>query len=81
MSRALSKSNLPAHIAQDAEVYVSILNTIADEDLNKIAIRDSYTQGFRATFTAMTAFSASALVASFLIKRFSLDDLASKTRG
>jgi hypothetical protein len=73
MSRALSESGLPVDIARDSERYVSVLGTIAEADPKKTAILDSYAKGFEAIFTTMTAISASALVASFFIKTFSMD--------
>jgi hypothetical protein len=72
MSDKLTSFGLPTDIAHDSERYVFILRTMADSP-RKIAILESYTKGFHSVFIMMTAISASALVVSFVIKRFSMN--------
>lgn len=43
------------------------------EGAEKSAILESYTHGFHAVFIFVTAISASALVVSFAIRKFSMD--------
>jgi hypothetical protein len=73
MSGALSGAGLPADIARDSERFIFVLRSMADSDPRKSAILESYTKGFHAVFVATTAVSASALVAGFLIRKFSMD--------
>ena len=73
MARRLAEFGLPAAIARDSERYVLVLQAMADADPVKTAILESYVEGFQSVFIAMTSVSASALVASLLIRKFSMD--------
>ena len=73
MSRVLSDSGLPIKIALDSKYYLSILYTIAETEPKKIIILESYTTSFYAIFISIIALSASALLAGYLIKKFSID--------
>jgi len=72
MSGKLSELGLPTSIAHESESYVFVLRTIADSP-QKSAILESYKKGFESVYIMLTAVSMSALVASFVIKRFSMD--------
>jgi hypothetical protein len=72
MSSKLSSLGLPTQIAHDSEQYVFVLRTMA-EDAQKTAVLESYMHGFHAVFIFVTAISGSALVASFVIRKFSMD--------
>ncbi|KAF1832677.1 MFS general substrate transporter [Decorospora gaudefroyi] len=74
LSEELSNSGLPTTIAHDSERYIFVLRTMADSP-QKTAILESYTGGFHSVFIMMTAISASALVVSFFIRRFSMDKI------
>ncbi|PSN58839.1 MFS general substrate transporter [Corynespora cassiicola Philippines] len=80
MSHALSESSLPTGIAHDSERYVSVLWAMAESDPTKAAVLQSYAAAFHAVFTALTAMSASAWLASFLIKKSSMDVATPTTR-
>jgi hypothetical protein len=73
MSRKLSDSDLPVRIAQESERFVRVLQSMPETDPRRLAIRESYTKGFQAVFTAMTALSLSGLAVSFAIKGYSMD--------
>jgi hypothetical protein len=73
MSKSLSAAGLPVGIARESERFIFVLRELDAADPRKAIVLASYTQGFRAVFIAMTAMSASALAASALIKRFSMD--------
>ncbi len=45
------------------------------EGAEKVAILESYMHGFHAVFIFVTAVSASAFVASFVIRKFSMDKI------
>jgi hypothetical protein len=72
MTRRLAKSGLPAEIAHDSERWVYILCTMADGQ-KKTVILDAYMNGFHSVFIMMTGVAASALVVSFVIRKFSMD--------
>ena len=72
MSDKLSELGLPTSIAHDSEQYIFHLRVMA-EGVEKSAILESYTHGFHAVFIFVTAISASALVVSFAIRKFSMD--------
>lgn len=74
MSSKLSALGLPTQIAHDSEQYVFILRTMA-EGAQKTAVLESYMHGFHAVFIFVTAISGSALVASFVIRKFSMDKI------
>lgn len=73
MGAALSDAGLSADIARDSERYIFVLRGMADADPSKAALLASYTTGFHAVFVAMTAVSATALLAAFAIRKFSMD--------
>jgi hypothetical protein len=77
MSAALSDAGLSTDIARDSERYSFILRSMADVDPRKRALLGSYSRGFHAVFVAMTVISAAALLASFLIRRSSMDTVRS----
>lgn len=72
MSTKLSHFGLPTTIAHDSERWVIILRTMADS-ANKTAILESYMKGFEAVFILVTGIAASALLASLVIRKFSMD--------
>ncbi|KAF3052918.1 hypothetical protein E8E11_011635 [Didymella keratinophila] len=74
MSSKLSALGLPTQIAHDSEQYVFVLRTMA-EGAQKTAVLESYMHGFHAVFIFVTAISGSALVASFVIRKFSMDKI------
>ncbi|KAF2124990.1 MFS general substrate transporter [Dothidotthia symphoricarpi CBS 119687] len=73
MADRLSDHGLPTSIAQDSERYIFVLRTMADSDPQKIAILESYSKGVQAVFIMMAAISASALLFSGTIKKFSMN--------
>ncbi|KAJ4407042.1 hypothetical protein N0V91_004208 [Didymella pomorum] len=74
MSSKLSALGLPTQIAHDSEQYVFVLRTMA-EGAQKTAVLESYRHGFHAVFIFVTAISGSALVTSFVIRKFSMDKI------
>lgn len=74
MSSKLTALGLPTQIAHDSEQFVFRLRVMA-EGAEKTAILESYMHGFHAVFIFVTAISASALVASFVIRKFSMDKI------
>jgi hypothetical protein len=72
MSSKLTAFGLPTQIAHDSEQYIFHLR-VMKEGVEKTAILESYTHGFHAVFIFVTAISASALVVSFVIRKFSMD--------
>lgn len=74
MSSKLTAFGLPTRIAHDSEQYVLVLRTMT-EGAKKTAVLESYMHGFHAVFIFVTAMSASALVASFVIRKFSMDKI------
>jgi hypothetical protein len=72
MSHHLSETGLPVEIAHDSERWVFILREMA-ESPRKTAILEAYMKGFHYVFAAMTGIAASALVVSFVIRKFSMD--------
>jgi hypothetical protein len=76
MSHHLSQSGLPTDIAHDSERWVFILREMADSP-RKTAILESYMKGFHYVFVMMTGVAASALVVSFVIRKFSMDKILS----
>lgn len=75
MSSALSRSGLPIGIARDSERFVFVLRAMPEEDPRKAAIFACYSEGFRKVFIVMTVTSATALFASFAIRKYSMDAL------
>ncbi|KAH7382481.1 major facilitator superfamily domain-containing protein [Phaeosphaeria sp. MPI-PUGE-AT-0046c] len=76
MSSHLSDLGLPTEIAHDSERWVYILRELAD-GAKKTAILESYVEGFRYVYIGMTAAAGSALVVSFVIRKFSMDKVLS----
>jgi hypothetical protein len=74
MSDKLSSFGMPTSIAHDSEQYIFALRTMVDSP-KKTAILESYTKGFHSVFIMMTAISASALLVSFAIRKFSMDKI------
>lgn len=74
MSSKLTALGIPKQIAHDSEQFVFKLRAMA-EGVERTAILESYMYGFHAVFIFMTAISASALVASFMIRKFSMDKI------
>jgi hypothetical protein len=74
MSGKLSEFGLPESIAHDSEQYIFVLRTMADSQ-KKTAILESYMIGFTSVFIMITTISASALVVSVAIKKFSMDKI------
>lgn len=74
MSSKLTALGLPTQIARDSEQYIFVLRAMAD-GAKKTAILESYMHGFHAVFIFATAISASALVASLVIRKFSMDKI------
>lgn len=74
MSDHLSRLALPLNIAHDSERWVYILRSM-DDSAEKTAILESYMVGFDSVFILMTGVAASALIASFFIKKFSMEKL------
>jgi hypothetical protein len=74
MSGKLSEFGLPESIAHDSEQYIFVLRTMTDSP-ERTAILESYMEGFTSVFVMMTALSASALVVSVTIKKFSMDKI------
>ena len=77
MSSKLTALGLPVQIAHDSEQYVFRLRDMA-AGTEKTAILESYMHGFHAVFIFVTAISASALIASFVIRKFSMDKILLK---
>lgn len=73
MSSALSESGLPTGIAQESERFTFVLQIMPEADPRKAAILACYSKGFRSVFAATTAMSASALLASMVIRKFAMD--------
>lgn len=74
MSSKLTALGLPTQIAHDSEQYVFRLRVMVD-GIEKSAILDSYMYGFHAVFIFVTAISASALIVSLVIRKFSMDKI------
>lgn len=74
MSNKLSELGLPAQIAHDSEQYVFVLRAMT-AGAQKTAIQESYMHGFHSVFIFVTAISGSALIASLVIRRFSMDKI------
>jgi EmrB/QacA subfamily drug resistance transporter len=74
MSSKLTALGLSTKIAHDSEQYVFVLRAMA-EGPQKSAILESYMSGFHAVFIFVTAISASALLASLVIRKFSMDKI------
>lgn len=74
MSSNLTALGLPTEIAHDSEQFVFRLRAMA-EGAQKTAILECYMHGFHAVFIFVTAISASALVASLVIRKFSMDKI------
>jgi hypothetical protein len=74
MSDKLSELGLPTSIAHDSEQYIFVLRTMADSP-QKSAILSSYMKGFDSVFIMTTAVSASALVVSLIIRKYSMDKI------
>lgn len=72
MSGDLAASGLSVEIAHDSERWVYMLRTMA-EGPQKTDILEAYMKGFRYVFMMMTGISGSALVVSFVIRKFSMD--------
>ncbi|KAL5115176.1 hypothetical protein ACEQ8H_006930 [Pleosporales sp. CAS-2024a] len=72
MSTHLTASGLSTDIAHDSEQWVHLLRTMPDGP-HKTAILESYMKGFHYVFLMMTGASASALLVSFVIRKFSMD--------
>ena len=65
---------LPTQIAHDSEQYIFVLRTMTDSP-QKSAILSSYMKGFDSVFIMTTAVSASALVVSLIIRKYSMDKI------
>lgn len=74
MANKLFDLGLDTAIARNSEQYLLILRGMA-ESAEKRAIQESYGKGFQVVFIATTAISASALVASLVIRKFSMDKI------
>ncbi|KAH8644881.1 hypothetical protein IG631_02345 [Alternaria alternata] len=74
MSDKLSELGLPTSIAHDSEQYIFVLRTMADSP-QKSVILSSYMKGFDSVFIMTTAVSASALVVSLVIRKYSMDKI------
>lgn len=74
MSDKLTSYGLPTSIAHDSERFVFVLRTMADGP-RKTMILEAYMKGFNSVFTMTTAIAGSALIASFAIKKFSMDKI------
>lgn len=74
MLSKLSELGLPTQIAHDSEQYVFVLQAMPDSP-QKSAILVSYMYGFHSVFIFATAISGSALVASLVIRKFSMDKI------
>jgi MFS family permease len=76
MSSHLAAAGLPAVIAHDSERWVYILRT-TPVGPEKTAILEAYMKGFHFVFIMMTGIAGSALVVSFIIRKFSMDKVLS----
>jgi hypothetical protein len=76
MSGHLADFGLSTDIAHDSERWVYILRNMA-KGPQKTAILDSYMTGFHYVFMMMTAVAGSALIVSFMIRKFSMDKVLS----
>jgi hypothetical protein len=76
MSGHLAEFGLPTDIAHDSERWVYILRNMASSP-QKTAILESYMTGFHHVFIMMTVVAGSALVVSFVIRKFSMDKVLS----
>lgn len=74
MGDKLSELGLPRQIAHDSEQYVFVLRAMAD-GAQKTAIQECYMHGFHSVFIFVTAIAGSALVASLVIRKFSMDKI------
>ncbi|KAG9191816.1 hypothetical protein G6011_10550 [Alternaria panax] len=74
MSDKLSELGLHTSIAHNSEQYIFVLRTMADSP-HKSAILSSYMKGFDSVFIMTTAVSASALVVSLIIRKYSMDKI------
>ncbi|KAF1925253.1 MFS general substrate transporter [Didymella exigua CBS 183.55] len=72
MSSRLTALGLPTPIAHDFEQDVFVLRIMADV-AQKTAVLESHMHGFHAVFIFITAVSGSALAASFVFRKFSMD--------
>jgi hypothetical protein len=73
MSSKLIELGLPTQIAQDSLRYIYILRSMNTTDPARVATTQAYLHGFYAVFNFMTAVSASGLVVSLFIGKFSMD--------
>jgi hypothetical protein len=80
MKSRLSSYGLPDEIAHDSERYIYVLRSMAIDSPKRIAILDSYLQGFRGVFIFMTCVAGSALAASLFIKRFDMNKKLAENR-
>jgi hypothetical protein len=76
MSGHLADYGLSTDIAHDSERWVYVLRNMASGP-QKTAILDSYMRGFHYVFVMMTAVAGSALLVSFVIRKFSMDRVLS----
>lgn len=76
MSHKLTELGLPPDLAKIAESYVPKLQAMPDHLPVKRDIIEAYTYGIRGIFIVMTALSGLATVASFAIKKHSMDRLS-----
>ena len=72
MGAKLGQLGLPVAIADDAEGYVEVLQSLAPTDPNRVAALVAYVAGFRGVFEVLTAVSAVGLVVSLMIRHFGL---------
>lgn len=74
MALKLDWEGLDKAIASEAESYVLVLHTMADDDPTKEKILDAFRYGFGGVFDVYLAVSATALILSLLfVKHYSLD--------
>jgi MFS family permease len=75
MSAKLDDEHLPEAIAHNAEAFVGQLVKLLPTDPTRIGALQAYLSGFRGVFWTMTAVAGAALVASFVIRRHSMDKI------
>ena len=73
MALKLQWQGLPVDIASNSEGFSEELSKLPADSEYKKSVVNAYVYGFHGVYILYTAFSALALLLSFLVKRFSLD--------
>jgi hypothetical protein len=75
MKSKLKSLGLPTAIAHESEAFVAKLHTLSAADPLRTGVLEAYVHGFRGVWIMMITISATGLLASLFIKKFSMDKL------